>query len=508
MARSCGILLHITSLPSPHGIGDLGDEAFRFADFLAEAGVNIWQVLPPNPVSRIKSFSPYLSNSVFALNPLFVSLERMVRDGLLDESDLPGGLPVGDVDYEQATVLKDAALDRAFQQFRQAGRSPVFEQFCHDHATWLDCYAVFRALAGKFGVDWQRWPNDQGDLLRGELAERVQREKFVQFVLDRQWSDFRQYCHQRGIRLMGDIPIYVDYESADVWSNPGIFKLGPDRRPAFLSGVPPDSFSATGQLWGTPVYDWESLRRQGYRWWHERFVRSFELFDIARVDHFRGFVAFWQVPASRTTAEVGEWIDVPARDFFTSLARRFGAMPVIAEDLGVITPDVREIMNEFAFPGTRVLLFGFGDDDGSNPHKLHNLPRACALYTGTHDMNTVRGWFEREASAVERARLNSYLGREATADSVAADMVRLALASVAHMAIIPMQDILGLGSEARMNLPGTTRENWLWRLQPGSAGSDVAARLRQLLRDHGRTGPEEERLARLRPVSRQSWTIR
>ena len=511
MARSCGILLHITSLPSPCGVGDLGEEAYRFADFLADAGVNVWQVLPPNPVSRVHSFSPYRSGSAFALNPLFVSLERMVRDGFLDKADLPETLPVGDADYEQATALKNTALERAFERFVKAGRSPVFEQFCRDHAAWLEGHASFCGLASKYGTDWQAWPMRLGAeraTKDEELEARIEREKFIQFVLDRQWSDLRWYCHQRGIRLMGDIPIYVDYHSADVWSNPAVFKLGSDRLPAFVSGVPPDAFSATGQLWGMPVYNWDVLRQQGYNWWHQRFARSFELFDIARVDHFRGLVAFWQVPAGRATAEVGEWVDVPSRDFFTSLERRFGALPIIAEDLGVITPDVREIMSEFGFAGTRVLIFGFCDDCESNPHKPHNLPRSCALYTGTHDMNTLRGWFERDTSGAERARLGRYLGHAAAADSVAADVVRLALASVADMVILPMQDVLGLGSEARMNLPGTAWPNWLWRMRPGSANSEVAAGLRQMLTDFGRTGPEEERLARLCPVCERSLTIR
>jgi 4-alpha-glucanotransferase len=493
MARSCGVLLHITSLPSHYGVGDLGDEAYRFADFLAAAGINVWQVLPPNPISKAHSFSPYRSDSAFALNPLFISLERMVSDGLLDRSDLPEALPVGDADYEQALTLKTKAIDRAFEHFRHAGGSPILEQYCRDQQAWLDDYVSFRALDAHFGGSWRSWPAEPDALLRSELAERVEREEFVQFVLDRQWSDLKRYCHGLGIRMMGDIPIYVDHHSADVWSNPEIFKLGPDRLPAFVSGVPPDAFSATGQLWGMPVYDWSALRQQAYGWWENRFARSFELFDVVRIDHFRGFVAFWQVAADRTTAEVGQWVDVPARDFFTSLERRFGTMPIIAEDLGFITPDVREVMREFGFAGTRVLIFGFCDNCDSNPHKPHSLPRDCALYTGTHDMNPVRGWFERETTTVERTRLNSYLGREATADSIAADMVRMAVSSVADMIILPMQDILGLGSESRMNLPGTAWPNWVWRLRPASVDSNLATGLRGLLRGYGRVGPEEER---------------
>ncbi len=493
MSRSCGVLLHLTSLPSPYGVGDLGDEAYRFVDFLFEAGVNIWQVLPPDPVSGIHGFSPYRSDSAFALNPLLISLERMVADGLLDRNDLPDALPVGDADYEQATAVKNRAIDIAFGRFRQSGDYPGFRQYCRENAGWLEPHANFRALASRLGTPWPEWPAEVDAMLEDELTERVEREQFVQFVLDRQWSELKRYCHRHGIRLMGDIPIYVDHQSADVWSNPDIFKLDSGSRPAFLAGVPPDAFSATGQLWGMPVYDWDALTRQGYGWWESRFSRCFELFDVARIDHFRGFVAFWQVPAGRTTAEVGQWVDVPARDFFTSLARRFGTLPIIAEDLGFITPDVREVMREFSFAGTRVLIFGFCDDCDSNPHKPHNLPRACALYTGTHDMNTARGWFERETTAVERTRLSRYLGHEASADTIAADLVHLAIASVADTVILPMQDILGLGSEARMNLPGTAWPNWRWRLQPGSNDAKLAAGLRLLLRDHGRTGPEEER---------------
>lgn len=492
MSRSCGVLLHVTSLPSPHGIGDLGDEAYRFADFLADAGMHVWQVLPPNPVSRAHSFSPYMSSSAFALNPLLVSLERLVRDGLLDRNDLPEAVPVGEVDFERTTVEKNRAIDQAFQRFRNESRSPLFEQYCRDQAGWLDDHARFTAMASKFGTDWPAWPAADSERVASDeaLKAMIEREKFVQFVLERQWADLRRYCHRRGIRLMGDIPIYVDYHSADVWSHPTIFKLGSDRRPTFVSGVPPDAFSATGQLWATPVYDWNELKRQGYSWWQERFARSSELFDVARVDHFRGLVAYWQVPADRTTAEKGQWMDVPAQDFFTSLARRFGTLPVIAEDLGVITPDVREIMNEFGFAGTRVLIFGFTDDNESNPHRPYSLPRACALYTGTHDMNPIRGWLEHEATVVEKARLSRDLGHEASADTVAAEVVRLALASVADLVILPMQDILGLGSEARMNVPGTASRNWQWRLKPGSTDSDVAANLRRMLIDYGRTGPE------------------
>ncbi len=504
MARSCGILLHITSLDSPHGIGDLGDAAYRFADFLAEAGINVWQVLPPNPVTAAHSFSPYRSNSAFALNPMLISLDRMAKDGLLDAADLPEPLPVGDAEFERVSEMKPRALDRAFERFRHEGRSPAFEQYCRDQSGWLDSYASFMAFASRYGPEWPNWPATADEAVK----IRVEREKFVQFVLDRQWTDLRSHCHRRGIRLMGDIPIYLDYHSADVWAHPDIFKLGSDHRPTFVSGVPPDAFSATGQLWSMPVYDWDALRRQGYGWWHARFARSFELFDMARVDHFRGLVAYWQVEAGRPTAESGTWVDVPARDFFTSLARRFGALPIVAEDLGLITPDVREVMSEFGLAGTKVLIFGFCDDCESNPHKPHNLPRGCALYTGTHDMNTVRGWFEREANTLERARFARYLGHEVTLDNVAGEMVRLALASVADLVILPMQDVLGLGSEARMNLPGTAESNWRWRLRAGSFGPDIASRLRTMLRDYGRSGPEEERLTRLCPVCERVWTIR
>jgi 4-alpha-glucanotransferase len=493
MARSCGIMLHITSLPSPYGVGDLGDEAYRFVDFLAEAGFNVWSVLPLNPVSGEHGFSPYRSDSAFALSPLLISLERMAADGLLDRSELPAQVPVLDADYEQATSLRQHAIDTAFMRFRSGGFSPDFSRFCRENAGWLDGHADFRALSAKYGNSWHEWPSEVDAVLEDELSLSVEREQFVQFVLDRQWTELRRHCHRQGIRLMGDIPIYVDHQSADVWSNPEIFKLGPDSRPAFLAGVPPDAFSSTGQLWGMPVYDWEALRQQGYGWWESRFARCFELFDVARIDHFRGLVAFWQVPAGRTTAELGQWVDVPARDFFTALTRRFGAMPIIAEDLGFITPDVREVMREFGFAGTRVLIFGFCDDCDSSPHKPHNLPRACALYTGTHDMNTARGWFERETTAVERTRLSRYLGHEANGDTIAADLIHLAVASVADIVILPMQDVLGLGSEARMNLPGTRWPNWRWRLKPDSIDAGMATRMRLLLRGYGRTGPEEER---------------
>ncbi len=494
--RASGILLHITSMPSAYGIGDLGPEAYRWADFLAETKQGIWQILPLNPTDLAHGNSPYQSVSAFAGNPLLISPELMVRDGLLAEADAESRLdvPKGRVDYPVTVAYKEGLFNLAYERFRQRSHVPEYERFCAENAPWLDDFALFMALREHFpGKAWTEWPREVRDRhpgtmesLKDELHDALEKARFLQYVFFEQWHSLKVYCNHRGIQLFGDIPIYVIHESADVWANPGLFVLDDERRPAVVAGVPPDYFSETGQLWGNPVYRWDVLRKRGYGWWIQRVEHNCKLFDLIRVDHFRGLVGYWVVPAGESNAVNGNWIEAPAGDFLNTLLRRFPQLPIIAEDLGVITPDVREIMHRFELPGMKVLLFAFGEDLPTNPYIPHNLPRNCVLYTGTHDNNTARGWFEREATPEIRQRVFAYLGREVPADDIHWELIRLAMMSVANTVIVPMQDILGLGEEARMNRPATTEGNWRWRLSPGQLTAPIADNLREMTELYGR----------------------
>ena len=495
--RSSGILLHITSLPSPYGIGDLGPAAYRFADFLSQAGPTVWQVLPLTPTTRGAADSPYVSTSAFAGNPLLISPELMVRDGLLEEVDLdpyPGPRD-GPVDYTAAAAFRERLFDRAFSRFGDRVRDDAgYRTFCETNAAWLEDFALFTALCDHFEYRaWSEWPREirdrEPDALRdagGRLQDRVEREKFLQFVFFRQWGGLKSHCNEKGIRIFGDVPIYVDFQSADLWANPQLFQLDHERRPSVVAGVPPDYFSETGQRWGNPLYDWEALRATGYDWWMRRMGHNLGLFDLVRVDHFRGFVGFWEISAAEELAVNGRWVHAPADDFFRVLFERFPGAPIIAEDLGVITPDVREVMDRFGMPGMKVLLFAFGEDLPTNAYAPHNHVARCVLYTGTHDNNTVRGWFEGEASEADKERLSNYVGRPVTAGEVHWDLIRLAQMSVANLVIVPMQDVLGLDGGARMNLPATTEGNWQWRLRPDQLDAAPAQGLRSMAEIYGR----------------------
>jgi 4-alpha-glucanotransferase len=477
MKRRCsGILLHITSLPSSYGIGDLGPEAYRWADFLAETKQGIWQILALNPTDPAYGNSPYQSVSAFAGNPLVISPELMVREGFLEQPDIENlpGYQAGPIDYTAVITAKERMFQVAYERFRQGGKGHEYERFCAENASWIDDFALFMALRDYFpGRSWTAWPQEVRDRqpealesMKEELRDELERTKFLQYVFFEQWHTLKAYCNSRGIQLFGDIPIYVIHESADVWANPELFVLDDERRPAIAAGVPPDYFSETGQLWGNPVYRWDVMRQRGYGWWIRRVAHNLKLFDLIRIDHFRGLVGYWVVPAGETNAVNGRWVEAPAEELLNALLRRFPYLPIIAEDLGLITPDVREIMHRFDLPGMKVLLFAFGWDLPTNPYIPHNLPRNCVLYTGTHDNNTTRGWFEREASPEIKERLFRYLGREVPEEDIHREMIRLAMMSVADMVIIPMQDVLGLGEEARMNRPATTEGNWQWRLLP------------------------------------------
>lgn len=497
MKRRSGILLHITSLPSPYGIGDIGPGAYRFADFLAEAKQSLWQILPLNPTDPEYHNSPYHTLSAFACNPLFISPELMVQEGLLDKQDsnLCSNYPEGKVDYKQVTEDKRKLFKLAYERFKKQGDNYEYEKFCSENSGWLEDYALFVSLKAHFnGLIWNQWPSEIRDRdpealksKRRELHDKIDLEKFIQFLFIQQWLKLKRYCHQRGIDIIGDMPIYVQYDSVDVWVNPEIFKLDNEKKPYVQSGVPPDYFSATGQLWGNPLYRWEALKERGYYWWIERIKHVLSSADLLRIDHFRGLVGYWEVPSVERNALNGRWVEAPALDFFNQLTVRFPDLPIIAEDLGTITPDVREIMQRFQFPGMKVLLFAFGQDDPVHPYLPHNYEKNCVAYTGTHDNNTTRGWFENEATPEEKQRLFKYLGREVKAEEVNWELIRLAMCSVANMVIFPLQDILGLGQEARMNQPATIKGNWLWRLSPEQLTPSHSRRLLEMTEIYGRS---------------------
>jgi 4-alpha-glucanotransferase len=493
--RASGILLHITSLPSSQGTGDLGPGSYRFADFLVEAKQSLWQILPLNPVDPANGNSPYQSRSAFAGNPFLISPEFMVRDGWLVEADLQG-LPEfekGRVDYSATIAYKQRLFDAAYERFKEKGKQYEYERFCSENAYWLDDHALFKALKGHFGKAWVEWPHNIRDRkpkalqpLENELHHKIQAEKFLQYLFYQQWFALKDYCNQRGIHIFGDIPIYVIHDSVDAWANRELFDLDDTGNPSAVAGVPPDYFSETGQLWGNPLYRWDRLRETGYTWWITRIAHNAMYLDLVRIDHFRGFVGYWAVPAGEANAINGRWVEAPAEDFFNRLLKRLPKLPIIAEDLGVITPDVREIMHRFDLPGMKVLLFAFGDNLATNPYIPHNLPRNCVIYTGTHDNNTVRGWFEQEAAPETKERLVRYLGREVSVEQIHWELIRLAMMSVANMAIFPMQDILGLGEEARMNRPATTQGNWQWQLVPEQLTAALAKELREITEVYGR----------------------
>ncbi|MEA3490008.1 MAG: 4-alpha-glucanotransferase [Candidatus Omnitrophota bacterium] len=494
--RGSGVLLHISSLASPYGIGDLGPEAYRFADFLAGTKQSCWQMLPLNPTDPANGNSPYFSCSAFAANPLLISFERLMDEGLLSPGDLepvPEFKP-GKVDYDAVTVYKIQVLDKAYENFSKKGADDGYESFCGEHSGWLEDYALFTALKTEYdGRAWSDWPGELRDrdpealeAARKTFKDRIGKERFSQYVLFRQWFALKSYCNGKGISIIGDIPIYVSYDSADVWVDPRIFKLDENKKPFAVSGVPPDYFSATGQLWNNPVYRWDVLRESGYSWWIKRIAHTLKYFDIVRIDHFRGLVKYWEVPAGEETAVNGEWKEVPTYDFFDTLRGKLPDFPVIVEDLGVITPDVREAQRHYAFPGMKVLQFAFGKDDPEHPYLPHNYEKNCVAYTGTHDNNTLMGWLAKESSPEEKRRFLRYLRREETDGDINWETIRIIMMSDADTVVFPAQDILGLGESARMNQPREMTGNWEWRLLPGQITPLHAEKLLALTETSGR----------------------
>jgi 4-alpha-glucanotransferase len=505
--RASGILLHPTSLPGRNGIGELGPEATAFLDFLAETGQGIWQVLPLGPTGY--GDSPYQCFSAFAGNPLLVSLDRLHDDGLLAGDDLRegGDFPADRVDFGRVIRFKLPLFAKALAAFdAKAGpaQRDAFQAFVEGHAAWIDDFALFMALKrANDSAAWNAWDRrlvsrepEALDRSRRELAREIREVAFEQWLFFEHWADVRRQARERGIRIMGDIPIFVAHDSAEVWAHPEIFHLGADGRPSFQAGVPPDYFSATGQLWGNPLYRWKALARTGYAWWIERFRAVLALVDLVRLDHFRGFEAYWEVPGDAKTAVDGRWVEGPGAAFFEALRNALGDLPIVAEDLGVITPEVKALRDRFGFPGMAILQFAFGTDAQANDFLPHNYPANKFVYTGTHDNDTVVGWWTagvgdstRTAAEVEREheRALAYCGGDGS--EIHWDFIRTLLVSVADTAIVPLQDLLGLGTVARMNLPGRPHGNWGWRFAPSDLAPELRRRLRAVTEGSGRCLP-------------------
>jgi 4-alpha-glucanotransferase len=491
--RASGLLLHPTSLPGRFGIGDLGPEALLWVDFLAAAGQKLWQVLPLGPTGY--GDSPYQSFSAFAGNPYLVSPERLLDDGLLEPADLAGvpAFPDYRVDYGPVIEWKLAILARAHARFSAdaaPGLRGEYEAFCRVQANWLDDFALFMALKEAHGgATWTSW--EEGLIAREpvalgaareRLAVAVDSQRFRQFLFFRQWSAVRAHARAVGVRIIGDLPIFVAHDSADVWAHPELFQLDMKGAPAVMAGVPPDYFAKTGQLWGNPLYRWDFMARDGYAWWIERLRATFEVVDIARLDHFRGFEAYWEVPGGKVTAEKGRWVKGPGAAFFESVRVALGALPIIAEDLGFVTPEVLVLRDRFGLPGMKILQFAF-EQGALHPFLPHNFPTNCVVYTGTHDNDTTRGWY---ASAPEPQRhfARSYLGCED--GDFTWELLRAGMASVADTFIAPLQDVLDLGPEARMNLPGSLGGNWGWRFRREQVTDAMRDRLLNLTETYGR----------------------
>jgi 4-alpha-glucanotransferase len=500
--RASGILLHPTSLPGPHGIGELGTEAYRFLDYLVSAGQSLWQVLPLGPTGY--GDSPYACFSSFAGNPLLISLDTLVEWGALNRDELDGAaaFPRNRVHYGPLIEWKTPLLHRAADRFLASGareRREAFEQFRSREAWWLKDYALFMAIKNgtRAGAWNQSWDRDvalrEPEALQrcaAELASRVREEEVIQYFFFSQWDALHETAARKGIRIVGDLPIFAAPDSADVWAHRELFLLDVEGRPTAVSGVPPDYFAATGQLWGNPLYDWDELERQGFRFWIQRIRAACRLFDMVRIDHFRGFEACWSVSAAERTAERGQWVKVPGGRLFEALKEELGELPIIAEDLGVITPEVNDLRRKFGFPGMRILQFAFdsreaGRLDAGNRFLPHNHSRNSVVYTGTHDNDTTRGWWESRTSE-DRNYLERYC--TATDSEIEWRLIRLAMASVCRSAIVPLQDVLGLGPEARMNTPGTSSaQNWSWRADETCFPEKAAQRLRSLSETYGRT---------------------
>ncbi len=490
--RSSGVLLHVTSLPGGYGIGDLGPMARQWVQTLAAAGQSWWQILPLGP----NEGSPYSSFSAFAGNPLLISLDDLVTEGLLQRGDLPARPPSrARVHFHLATRLRHALLGRAYERFAGTGRPhrlwDAFQHFVAAEQAWLEDFVLFVTLKQVYPKrNWRDWPAGLRQRepvalrrARRELAGALDRERFAQFLFSRQLGRLRAHAARHGVRLIGDLPIFICDDSTDVWANRRLFQLDPRGRCTAVAGCPPDAFSATGQRWGNPLYDWDAMAAEGFAWWVARLRHALRQTDVVRIDHFRGFEAYWRIPARSPTARNGKWIEAPGHALFQALKRDLKSLPFIAEDLGVITPAVDALRDAFGLPGMRVLQFAFDGTD--NVHLPHNHVRNAIAYTGTHDNNTTRGWY-RSLDADARQRVQRYLPEIRSSQDAVAALLRAAWSSVAKLAVAPLQDVLGLDSRARMNTPGTVRDNWAWRLTPVALDPRAFTRLAELTDTYGR----------------------
>ena len=494
--RSGGVLVHPTSFPGRYGIGDLGDTAYHFVDFLAQSKQSHWQILPLGPTGY--GDSPYQSFSAFAGNPLLIGPDRLERDGYLPAealADVPD-LTAHRVDFGPVIEYKRNMLSSAYSHFESRGtreQRDAFHRFCHENASWLDDYALFMALKvhhmGHRGGMWNTWPKEIAlrrpaamERWSRSMATQVEFHQFQQFLFFGQWLELRSYANERGIRIIGDVPIFVAFDSADVWANQDLFYLKNDGSPSVIAGVPPDYFSDTGQRWGNPLYRWDQMARDGYAWWIKRLQMVFTQVDMVRIDHFRGFEAYWEIPAEEETAVVGRWVKGPGSVFFEAMHEALGDLPIIAEDLGVITPAVVELRDQFDFPGMKILQFAFGGEQNSDflPFRFSSN---CVVYVGTHDNETAIGWYL-NASEEERDHVRRYLSRDG--HDIAWGLIRLAYASVADTAIATMQDLMTLGNEGRMNYPSRPSGNWQWRYSSEMLTDEIAHRLARITELYGR----------------------
>jgi 4-alpha-glucanotransferase len=491
--RRSGILLHPTSLPGKYGIGTLGQEAFNWINFLEEAGQRLWQVMPLGPTGY--GDSPYQCFSAFAGNPYLINLELLVSEGLLSEADLANApeFPDDAVDYGPVISFKIEMLNRAFEHFTSSATTEQrdrFNVFTQSKTSWLEDYALFMACKEAHGgQSWNHW--DEGvrsrksealSEWRSKLTNEISKQKFWQWLFFEQWTKVKDYANSKDIKIIGDIPIFIAYDSADAWSNPDLFYFDETGNPTVIAGVPPDYFSVTGQRWGNPLYRWDVMKAHKYAWWIERFKGTLELVDIIRVDHFRGFEAYWEIPASEETAIKGAWVKAPGADLFKTVREVLGELPIIAEDLGVITPEVEKLRDDAGFPGMKVLQFAFAAD-AADPYLPHNYVKNCVVYSGTHDNDTTKGWYA-QAPEKERDFVRKYLARGD--DNIAWEFIRLAFASVADTAVVPLQDVLGLGMEGRMNTPGLPSGNWSWRFRWEQLPYWVAPQLKEMVTLYGR----------------------
>lgn len=495
--RASGVLLHPTSLPSRFGIGDLGENAYRFVDFLANSDQQIWQILPIGPTGY--GNSPYLSYSALAGNPLLISPAILQQQDLLTWEDLQNlpDFPQDQVDFEGVIKMKMPLLRKASDRFKAIASDEdkeEFQRFCNRQNDWLSDYALFMSLKdAHHGSGWNQWPADISARQPQAMAEWAAKltddiffHKFVQYQFFGQWQNLKQYANEKGIQLFGDIPIYVAHDSVDVWAHRNIFQLDPETgEAALMAGVPPDYFSETGQLWGNPVYNWPELEKTDFKWWIRRVEAILEYVDIVRIDHFRGFQAYWAVPHGETTAMNGTWLDAPGDEFFQRLDKQLGKLPIVAEDLGVITPEVEALRDKFNFPGMKILQFAFDGDRANGFLPYNYTDRNCIVYTGTHDNDTTVGWFN-ERSPEDQARVSDYLGCVGN-DGIHWAMIRLALSSVGNTAVLPFQDILGLGTDAKMNTPSQATGNWSWRCRAEAFNDELSGRLKYLTHLYGRT---------------------